>query len=41
MLNKLREPVNSLSHYAAAIVAVVGLGVLAFVSRADFQKQAS
>jgi hemolysin III len=41
MLNKLREPVNGLSHYAAAILAVVGLGVLVFASRTDFQKQAS
>lgn len=41
MFNKLREPVNGLTHYFAAIAAVVGLGVLVFASGADFLKQMS
>ena len=41
MFNKFREPVNGLTHYFAAIAAVVGLGILLFASGADFLKQMS
>jgi hemolysin III len=38
---RMREPVNGLMHYIAAIVAVVGLIVLLILSRTDFVKQES
>jgi len=41
MFNKFREPVNGLTHYFAAIAAVIGLGILVFASGADFLKQMS
>ena len=41
MFNKFREPVNGLTHYFAAVAAVVGLGILVFASGADFLKQMS
>ena len=41
MLNRLREPVNGLTHYFAAILAVVGLAVLDVISRNDWPKQLS
>jgi hemolysin III len=41
MFKNLREPINGLTHYVAAIAAVIGLGILAFASRADFIKQMS
>ncbi|MBI5349505.1 MAG: hemolysin III family protein, partial [Chloroflexi bacterium] len=41
MFKKFREPVNGLTHYFAAIAAVVGLGILVFASGADFLKQMS
>lgn len=36
-----REPVNGLTHYFAAVAAVVGLAALVIVSRDDFLKQMS
>ncbi len=38
---RMREPVNGLTHYFAALAAIVGLIVLLFLSRADFLKQES
>jgi hemolysin III len=41
ILAHLREPVNGLMHYIAAIVAAIGLVILLILSRADFIKQES
>ena len=41
MWKKLREPVNGLTHYFAAVAAVVGLVALVIVSRDDYLKQMS
>jgi hemolysin III len=41
LLNKFREPVNSLTHIAAAAVAAAGTGVLAYLARDDAAKLAS
>lgn len=41
MFKNLREPVNGLTHYFAAVAAVVGLGVLVVVGRDDVFKQLS
>ena len=39
MLKQMREPVNGLTHYFAALAAVIGLVVLLMLSRGDFLKQ--
>ncbi|HEX7588932.1 MAG TPA: hemolysin III family protein [Anaerolineae bacterium] len=39
MLKQMREPVNGLTHYFAALAAVVGLVVLLILSRGDYLKQ--
>ena len=39
MFKQMREPVNGLTHYFAALAAVVGLVVLLMISRGDFLKQ--
>jgi len=41
MLNKLREPVNGLTHFFTALVAVFGLVALLVISRNDVGKQVS
>jgi hemolysin III len=41
MLKQIREPVSGLTHYIAALVAVVGLIVLLVISRDDLPKQRS
>ncbi len=41
MFKNLREPVNGLTHYFAALAAVVGLVILLVVSRDDVSKQLS
>jgi hemolysin III len=41
MLQKLREPVNGLTHLGAAVVATVGLGVLVYLARNDEVKAVS
>ena len=41
MWKKLREPVNGLTHYFAALVALGGLIALVIISRDDFLKQTS
>ena len=41
MLQRVREPVNALTHLAAAVASLVGLGVLLYVSRGQSIKQAS
>ena len=41
MLNKMREPVNGLTHFFAAIAAVAGLIALLIIGRADIGKQVS
>ncbi len=41
MLQKFREPVNSLTHLVAAVVAFAGVMVLAFLARNDAIKLAS
>jgi len=41
LFSHMREPVNGLTHYFAAIAAVVGLIVLLILSRADYLKQES
>jgi hemolysin III len=41
LFSHMREPVNGLTHYFAAIAAVVGLIVLLLLSRADYLKQES
>ena len=38
MLQKLREPVNGLTHLGAAVAATVGLGVLVYLARNDAAK---
>jgi hemolysin III len=39
MLKQMREPVNGLTHYFAALAAVIGLIVLLVLSRGDFLRQ--
>ena len=39
MFKQMREPVNGLTHYFAALAAVIGLVVLLMISRGDFFKQ--
>jgi hemolysin III len=39
MFKQMREPVNGLTHYIAALAAIVGLIVLLMISRGDFFKQ--
>ena len=39
MFKQMREPVNGLTHYFAALAAVIGLVVLLMLSRGDFLKQ--
>jgi len=38
---RMREPVNGLTHYFAALAAIVGVIVLLILSRADYLKQES
>jgi hemolysin III len=39
MFKQMREPVNGLTHYIAALAAVIGLVVLLTISRGDFFRQ--
>ncbi|MCL4396262.1 MAG: hemolysin III family protein [Chloroflexi bacterium] len=39
MFKQMREPVNGLTHYFAALAAMFGLVVLLMISRGDFLKQ--
>jgi len=41
LFSHMREPVNGLTHYFAAIAAIIGLIVLLLLSRADYFKQES
>lgn len=41
MINKFREPVSGLTHFFAAIAALIGLGTLLIVARTDIGKQIS
>jgi hemolysin III len=41
MIKNIREPVNGLTHFFTALVAVVGLVALLFMSRANLGKQIS
>ena len=41
MFKQMREPVNGLTHYFAAIAAIVGWIVLLMLSRADYLRQES
>jgi hemolysin III len=41
MIRKFRDPVSGLTHFFAAIAALIGLGMLLFVARPDFGKQVS
>jgi hemolysin III len=41
MFNKIREPVNGLTHFFAALAAAIGLVVLLNIARADLAKQFS
>jgi hemolysin III len=41
MIKKLREPVNGLTHFFAALAAVVGLIAMLIMARADLAKQIS
>ena len=39
LVRQMREPVNGLTHYGAALFAIVGLMVLLLISRGDWVKQ--
>ena len=39
LIKNMREPVNGLTHYFAALVALVGLAALVIIGRDDLPKQ--